>query len=506
MNIVEQIFGPNRLQKIGHLPALKWEGGFCTYSQLAHRIQQAGSEFNSLGIGPGDRAVFQCTDTPAFVACYFGALNIGAVAVIVSTRLSPEDLDFVIRDCEASAVICDSQTRPSGQTVEGDGGSNLLRLNVDQLTGDEPATEELETRPRSPADEALWVYSSGSTSRPKGIVHTHRSIIDCCAFHSDTLGVAAGDLVFCTSKLSFAYALANGLFAPLQLGAAVYLHPDWITPDALRSVLTIEKPRVVFSVPSIYRNLLNQAPGDQEKLFSIPDHYVSAGEHLPSEIRLRWQELSNRTIINVYGCSETLFLALAGNPDDTPLNSVGTVLPNVNGQLKDFSQESPSNDSIDQGVLHLTHPFMFTHYANRAKDTAQRLANGQFNTGDLYRQDANGNFFHLGREDDLIKVSGQWVYLREIETVGRELPHLIDICVVAASDHTGMIRPAMFFVSSDKISANDAVLRMKNHIETHLPRIKRPSWVRVLEKIPRTATGKTNRLALQKIVEGTNRD
>ena len=506
MNIVEQIFGFNRLRKIGHLPALKWEGGFCTYSQLAHRIQQAGSELNSLGIGPGDRAVFQCTDTPAFVACYFGALNIGAVAVIVSTRLSSEDLEFVIRDCEASVVIYDSQTWLSSQAVEGDGSSNLLCLNVDQLTGDESATEELEIYPRGSADEALWVYSSGSTSRPKGIVHTHHSIIDCCAFHSSTLGVAEGDLLFCTSKLSFAYALANGLLAPLQLGAAVYLHPDWITPDALRSVLKTEKPRVVFSVPSLYRNLLNQALEDQEKLFSIPDHYVSAGEHLPSEIRLQWRELSNRTIINVYGCSETLFLALASDPDDTPLNSVGTLLPNVNGQLKDFSQESPPNDSIDQGVLHLTHPFMFTHYANREKDTAQRLASGQFNTGDLYRQDADGNFFHLGREDDLIKVSGQWVYLRDIETVGRELPHLIDICVVSARDHTGMIRPAMFFVSSDEISANDAVLRMKNHIETHLPRIKRPSWVRVLEKIPRTATGKTNRLALQKIVEGTNRD
>ncbi len=462
MNIVEQIFGPNRLQKIGHLPALKWEGGFCTYSQLAHRIQQAGSELKSLGIGPGDRAVFQCTDTPAFVACYFGALNIGAVAVIVSTRLSSEDLDFVTRDCEASVVIYDSKTRPSSQTVEGDGGSNLLCHNVDQPTGDESATEELEIYPRGSADEALWVYSSGSTSRPKGIVHTHHSIIDCCAFHSDTLGVVPGDLLFCTSKLSFAYALANGLLAPLQLGATVYLHPDWITPDALRSVLKIEKPRVVFSVPSIYRNLLNQTPGDQEKLFSIPDHYVSAGEHLPSEIRLQWRELSNRTIINVYGCSETLFLALASNPDDTPLNSVGTVLPNVNGQLKDFSKESPPNDSIDQGVLHLTHPFMFTHYANREKDTAQRLTSGQFNTGDLYRQDAHGNFFHLGREDDLIKVSGQWVYLRDIETVGREFPHLIDISVVSASENNRTYRKWGIKQRTNEAMAEDYVNRISD--------------------------------------------
>ena len=176
---------------------------------------------------------------------------------------------FVIRDCEASAVIYDSQTLPSSQAVEGDGGSDLLRLNVDQLTGDEPATEELETCPRSPADEALWVYSSGSTSRPKGIVHTHRSIIDCCAFHSDTLGVAEGDLVFCTSKLSFAYALANGLLAPLRLGAAVYLHPDWITPDALCSVLDNPKaPGRIFGTKHLSQSAEPNAGRSGEIVFN----------------------------------------------------------------------------------------------------------------------------------------------------------------------------------------------------------------------------------------------
>lgn len=506
MNVTKQIFGPDRLRKIGHLQALKWESGCWTYSQLAHRIQHASNELKSHGIRPVDRVVFQCADTPNFVAVYFGALNIGAVAVIVSTRLGPDDLRFVIRDCEACAVIYDFQSKESANTIESDGISDLLYLNLDELTPVEVASNRLDTHQRSSTDEALWVYSSGSTSRPKGIVHTHRSIIDCCAFHSDTLGVSHGDLLFCTSKLSFAYALANGLLAPLRLGATVYLHPDWITVDTFRLVLATQKPRFVFSVPSIYRSLLNQATTDDEALFSIPDYYVSAGEHLPSEILLRWQEFSHRTIVNVYGCSETLFLALASDPDETPPDSVGNLLPNVQGQLKNISHEPLSDESNQQGVLHLTHPFMFTQYANRKKDTVERLANGQFNTGDLYRQDAYGNYYHLGRQDELIKVSSQWVYLRDIETVGRTFPYLIDVCVVSACDQTGMTRPAMFFVPSDEISVNNAVLMMKEHIEAHLPRMKRPSWIRALEKIPRTATGKFDRPALQKIVEGQYRD
>lgn len=506
MNIVKQIFRPSRLREIGCLRALKWDSGFWTYTQLAHRIQLASSEFKSLGIRPGNRVVFLCADTPEFVACYFAALNVGAAAVIVSTRLNPDDLRFVIQDCEAYAIAYDTHTKDSGKKATNGDDSKPLGINVDKLTGDGLSTDRLETCPRRPTDEALWVYSSGSTSRPKGIVHTHRSILDCCAFHSETLGISYGDLLFCTSKLSFAYALANGLLAPLQLGATVYLHANWMTPDAFCSVLKKEKPRVVFAVPSIYRSLLSQAPAAHREIFSIPDHYVSAGEHLPAEIRLAWHRVSRRTIINVYGCSETLFLALASNPKDTPPDSVGKLLPNINAELKGLSQESPTTESIRQGVLHLTHPFMFSHYANPEQDTARRLRHGKFNTGDLYRQDAGGNYFHLGREDDLIKVSGQWVYLREIESVGRNFPYLADVSVVSASDQEGMVRPAMFFVPSDAVSVTDAAQMMREHIDANLPRIKRPSWIRALDRIPRTATGKIDRVALQGIVQGKNRD
>ncbi len=502
MNIVEQIFDADRLTKIGGVVALKWTVGSITYQELADKIQAASLELKRHGVFVGERVVFQCTDTADFVTWYFAVLNIGAVSIAVSTRLGREDLNHVIQDSEADALIFDSTTAETCQTISGN--SELVRININSVSLDDRISEELKTVEREPDHEALWVYSSGSTSRPKGIVHTHRCIRDCCGFHTDTLKMSVGDLLYCTSKISFAYALANGLLAPLQLGATVYLHPDWITPDELRSIISVERPRVVFAVPSIYRGILDSTEiGDND--FSRVEFYASAGEYLPAELQSRWEEFCGRTIINVYGCSETLFLALTGNANNTPPDSVGNSLTGVIPYLVDPA-DSVSVSQGEEGVLHIEHPFMFTHYANRPKDTEYRLRGARFNTGDLYRQDASGNWYHLGREDDLIKVAGQWVYLREIETVGQNSQLAIDVAVISARDDVGSIRPALFFVPNSDRSCDETVSLMRKHIERMLPMFKRPKWIRAMDDFPKTANGKLSRSALQRMVEGQSRD
>ncbi len=503
MNIVEQIFCADQLSKVGSVVALKWNNGSITYQELAYKIQAASLELKKHGVCIGERVVFQCADTENLVTWYFAVLNIGAVSIAVSTRLGREDLYHVIQDSEANALIFDSTTAETCQTFSSD--SRLIRINLNQVSLDDQMSGELQTAEREPDHEALWVYSSGSTSRPKGIIHTHRCVRDCCGFHTDTLKISVGDLLFCTSRISFAYALANGLLAPLQLGATVYLHPDWITLDELRSIVCVERPRVVFAVPSIYRGILDLTDISDEDDFSSVEFYVSAGEFLPAELQSRWEQFCGRTIINVYGCSETLFLALTGNAHDTPPGSVGNPLVGVVPYLVD-PVDSLSVSQAEEGVLYIEHPFMFTHYANRPKDTEYRLRGARFNTGDLYRQDACGNWYHLGREDDLLKVAGQWVYLREIETVGQNSQLAIDVAVIGARDNVGSIRPALFFVPNDDRLCDEAVSLMRTYIERNLPMFKRPKWIRAIDDFPKTANGKLSRSALQRMVEGQSRD
>ena len=505
MNIVTQIFNSERLSEIGSYTAIKWQSGSWTYLELFEWIQFASSVLKDHGLKAGERVVFQCSDTAILVSFYLAALHIGAVAVAVSTRLNIDELKYVLEDSDARVLIYDSRAEKTCRELLEDQNCNLVPILLDNYSVRSVSFQLSETASRSAQDEALWVYSSGSTSKPKGIVHTHRDFTNCCDFHANTLETVPGNLLFCTSRISFAYALANGLLVPLRLGATVYLHPEWVKLDDVRSIVAREKPKAVFSVPSIFRGLLDEFDSGSAQLFSEPQHYISAGEHLPAEIQDEWKRRTGRTIINAYGCSETLFLAFAGEPSETPPSSVGKPLYGVKTRLVN-GKNVLADDSMEKAILYISHPYMFTHYANRDQDTAEKLVSNYFITGDLYRRDSKGNWYHMGREDELIKVSGQWVYLREIEKAAMQSDVAFDVVVVGAADEIGMLRPALFFVPVSDVEIDDAAIQMKQHVEQNLPRVKYPSWIRVLEEFPRTANGKISRNELQVLVEGSIRD
>ena len=502
-NLVIQIFNSNSLCEFGTNIALKWAGGSWTYHELYANIQRYSTALVRQGSGNGSRVVFCCADTADFAAAYLAVLNIGSVAIAVSTRLSADEIQFVLQDSGAQLFICDSDSASRLTSVTKSVTPKTVQLS--DLLYDVGNVSSVEPANCGSGNESLWVYSSGSTSRPKAIVHTHRDFSRCCDFHDRILGLNSTDVVFCTSRLSFAYALANGLFVPLKLGATVYLHPDWTSAKDVYDVIERERPTAVFSVPSVYRSLLEYTEHSDSSVLSVPSHYVSAGEHLSEQIQSSWVNQTGRNITNVYGCSETLFLAFGGNTQDTPPASVGKPLDGVKTKLVKGDEVLPE-DSTEQGVLHLAHPSMFSQYANREAQTQARLVNDYFITGDLYQKDSAGFWYHKGREDELIKVSGQWVYLREIENAGLKTGLTYDAVVVSTEDAMGMVRPALFFIPVPGIQRESAVTQMKEYFQKNLPRFQRPGWIRVVDDFPRTANGKISRHELQNNVRGLSHD
>ena len=508
MNIVAQIFSHDRLEQFRDLTALQWEEGSWNYAKLYSEICRASEQWRTLGVKTDDRVVFCCADSPEFVAAYFAVLKIGAVAIAISTRYQANDIEYVLNDSDATALVCDASTSVVAESALAGRENPCALHSVQEILapmrpvvsrGPEPTVE------RTTEDEALWVYSSGSTGRPKGIVHSHHNVEQCSHFHSRRLGLLPGEEIFCTSRLSFAYTLANALFVPLYLGATIYLHSDWITPAKLFSILQNRRFKALFTVPSLYRNVLDEIENsDLPARFNVR-HYVSAGEHLPAEIQSGWEAATGRNIINVYGCSETLFLCFIGAMDEYPPDSVGTLMPGVDAKLVQDTKV-PVPDSEKEGVLHIQHPCIFLHYANQPELTSKRLKGGVFNTGDLFRRDRNGYWYYQGREDDLLKASGQWVHLREIEDVVTASSLADEVVVVSASDVNGAVRPALFFVPSGGMHRVDAVQAMSDYLDSRLQKVQMPKWVRAMERLPRTPNGKICRHELQAMVAGTTRD
>ena len=321
MNAGDELLGPARAQGRGPSPALLWRDEVVSYDALAEAIDKAGNGLKSLGVGPDDRVVMLLTDSPELVACYLGAMKIGAVAVAVNLRLSADDLAYILADSEAKVLLIDRQFRPLYDLVsarfhdrltvveahvDGAGPSQLGRFIAQQDAA-------LAATDRAPDDMAFWIYTSGTTGFPKGAVHSHKDVPVAELYARETLGIGPGDVLFATSKLFFAYALGTCLFASLRLGATTVLSDVWPGPEAVAGIIDTHRPTVVFSVPTMYRNMLGDGVTDRDS-FRAVRHFVSAGEKLPASLWHRWTDATRVEILDGMGTSETIYMLLTNSP------------------------------------------------------------------------------------------------------------------------------------------------------------------------------------------------
>lgn len=484
--------------------ALVTDGETWSYRQLAASVNRFGNALRALGAAPDARVLFAARDTPNLVAALLGAMKVGAVAVVASTRASVDDLAQIVSQSQPSLIVCDPPFLDTCRQGAGRAGSPVVLLcsagsaAVQSSLSARAATcsDRLLATPRGPGDEAFWVCSSGSTGTPKGVVHTHRVLHRACtAFHQDTLGLRRGDRVFCTSKLSFAYTLGNALLAPLQLGLAVVLEADWATPERTLEIIDRHAPRAVFSTPSLYRAMLNCAAS--ARLAHVA-HFVSAGEHLPEAVSGAWRQLTGRGIANCYGCSETVFLALASEPGESTAGSVGKPLPGVDVRIEPLPDDSSGSH---RGMLHLQHPFLAIRYGSEATPGGGRLRDGWLATGDVFEIDDSGCWHHRGRTDDLVKIAGQWVYVCELEEIAVVQRGVAEAAAVTARDADGMIRLGLFVVPDHGEDAAALLAAAEQQLAERLPRYKRPRWLRAVASLPRTTTGKIQRARLRQWIE-----
>ncbi len=481
------------------------EAGRYSYGDLAERVDRFANALRTLEIEPEQRLVLALLDTIDFPTCFLGAIKAGVVPIPTNTLFQPADFAHILADSRARAMVVSDALLPklveaatiAGWTglviVAGSGGGD--RVMLDRVM--EQANGLASTAPTRPDDTCFWLYSSGSTGQPKGTVHVQTSLMATARlFGQGVLEIAEADVVYSAAKLFFAYGLGNALTFPMSVGGSAVLLSGRPTPDAVNKVLRHAGPTLFCGVPTLYGALL-AAPG----LPAPGEHRLrlctSAGEALPVDVGRAWTERTGAEIVDGIGSTEMLHIFVSNRPGAVRYGVTGKPVPGYKARLVDENRQEVPPGEV--GEMEVSGPTSATHYWNNREKTRATFVGEWVRTGDKFRQDADGNYIHCGRADDMLKVGGIWVSPMEVESALIGHAAILEAAVIGLADGQGLVKPKAFVVlKPGEAETPDLIEALKAHVKARLAPYKYPRWIEVVAELPKTATGKIQRHVLRK--------
>jgi benzoate-CoA ligase family protein len=475
-----------------------------SYGDLARTVRRFAGALSELGVVEEQRVLIALPDCPELVVAFLGAIWAGAVPVPVNPGLRAEDYAFFVADTRARLVIATSGTSdllmeaivsaaslPGAElwTVAPAGGGTFQ----DAIRAGANADDAF---PAHRDDAAFWLYSSGTTGRPKGTIHRQADILHAVdAYSRHVLALGPRDVVYSTSRMFFAYGLGASLYFPLAAGACSVLSPEPF--DALRSwrLLAEEQPTLLFAVPSVYRALLDHTDARRDSLATVR-LCLSAGEGLPESLFEQWQRRFGLEIVDGIGSTEALHIYLSNRPGSCRPGAVGTPVPGYDVRIVDENSRDAAPG--DRGMMLVRGGSLAAGYWHQREATERAFLGEWFVTGDQAMQTEDGAYRVLGRVDDMLKVSGQWVSPTDVEEAIRSVEGVVDCGVVGVPDAAGLTELVACVVAA---GAGDLAALIHARCAERLPRYKRPRRMVVVASLPRTPTGKLQRFRLREMIQ-----
>lgn len=444
-----------------------------SYQELWQRVGWVARRLQDQGVEKGDRLIIWGPNSPWWVASYFGALRIGAVLVPLDVRSSPDFADRVIEQTEPKLALLAASTRTNWQGP----APYVLMDEIASLGIGDGEPQEVEV---GPEDIAVVIFTSGTTSVPKGVILTHGNILFSVAATDKHVPPTPRLHTVSILPLSHMFEQGPGLLMALQRNASIY-YLNSISPNNIFGALTQHGATTLLLVPQALQLFISTierevAKQGKEKTFEsmrkvaafLPirvrrmlfrplhqrlggqlEFVVSAGAQIRPELIRKW-ELLGIPVIQAYGSTECSAAVTSTTISDHNPYSVGTPIPGVEVKI------AADNEILVKG------PNVFKGYWRNEHATNEAFEDGWYKTGDLGRMDGHGYLYFLGRKKDMIALpNGQKVYAVDVEAALKEVEGVVDAAVVGLPTEQGQQVHAALILGPDSPSPQ-AIIKQAN--------------------------------------------
>ncbi|MGC0398839.1 long-chain acyl-CoA synthetase [Streptomyces sp. SAI-126] len=492
-------------------PAVVFGDERVTYERLWQRARKYAAALAGLGVGAGDRVALLIGNSPEFPAVHFGALTCGAVVVPVHALLKASEIDYVLRDCGASVLVCEGALLTEGAAGAELAGVPLVTVLAPRAA-DAPRLDALADRsepadgwtPREPGDLAVVLYTSGTTGRPKGAMLTHRNIVS-----NVEVGVVSpfdfkpADVLLGCLPLFHTFGLVCAMSTCFRAGATMVLMERFDAGPALE--LMIRHGCTVFmGVPTMYLALLEAARHEPRR--PPLDRAYSGGSALPVKVLDEVRRTFGCPVYEGYGLTETSPV-VAYNQKAWPTRP-GTVGMPIQGVEVEIAR-ADVEDRIELvaagtvGEIVVRGHNVMAGYLGRPEATAEVLVDGWFRSGDLGVKDEDGYLSVVDRKKDMVVRGGYNVYPREVEEVLVHHPAVAQVAVIGLPDERYGEEVCAVVVARPGVTAGLPLAeRIVAWSRERLAAYKYPRRVEFVDSFPLGPSGKVLKRELAALVGG----
>lgn len=462
-------------------PAETW-----TFAEVERAVLSIATGLVREGLAPGARIMIRLPNTSAYALLFFGAIAGGFVPLPVSTLLTPTEVDFLLTDSGAQAIAIDpsatAATPPAGVAII---TAERIAAWIGSGRGGTYAATAAD-------DPAFLIYTSGTTSKPKGVLHAHRSAWGRRPMIQDWYGLRPDDRVLHAGAFNWTYTLGTGLTDPWANGATTIVYTGEKDPALWPRLIARTEATLFAGVPGLYRQIMKYGDPSRQSLGKLR-HGLIAGEAPPAGLIDEWEARTATTLCEALGMSEiSTFIstspALRRRPGYIGKPQTGRavrIVPTAGGD----ALMRPGEEGLI--AVHRSDPGMMLGYWQRPREEAEVMRGNWFIPGDLAIMDEAGYVAHRGRANDIMKALGYRVSPLEVEAVLALHPDVLEVAVAELKVRDDVSVIGAFIVARE--GRRPTMDSIKSFAAERLAAYKCPREIVLLAALPRTANGKLQR-------------